>query len=116
VKIVSATDTTADRASRPRQVPAGDANHQVQRVAAGIREVARRYGVELDIGYSEVVAADGLSRCEQIGVSRLGEGVVIHTAPDSKRQLPILLGYAEAGRAWLRSGRSWPTETAEVAS
>lgn len=104
------TEPSVHERSPRAEVPAGTWGHQIARVASGIRRASRQHGIELSIGFTEVVAADGLSRCGQIGVSRVGKGVVIHTAPESKRQLPGLLGYADAGSAWLRSGSQWSGE------
>jgi hypothetical protein len=69
-----------------------------------VRAAALDAGVELSASYAVRVAADGLARCAQLGVTRLGEGVVIHTAPENRRELPIVLGYAGAGGEWLRDG------------
>ena len=104
---VICTEPSAHERGRRAEVPAGDRDHQIARVASGIRRAARQHGIELSVGFAQEDAADGLSRCDQIGVSRIGKGVVIHTAPASRRELPILLGYAEAGSAWLRCGSQW---------
>ena len=74
------------------------------RVAAGVSAAALVVGVELTASYARRIAADGLARCVQLGVTRLGEGVVIHTAPENSCELPIVLGYADAGGEWLRDG------------
>lgn len=107
---VISTELSARERSLRAQVPAGTRDHQIARVASGIRRAARQHGIELSIGFARVVAADGLSSCGQIGVSRVGKGVVIHTAPEGRRELPILLGYAEDDTAWLRSGSQWSSE------
>ena len=104
---MSCTKPSAHERSLRAEVPAGTRDHQIARVASGIRRAARQHGIELSIGFAQEVVADGLRRSGQIGVSRVGRGVVIHTAPASKRDLPILLGYAEAGSAWLRGGNQW---------
>ena len=41
----------------------------------------------------------GIAICEQLGVTRLDTGVVIHTAPESP-QPPVLIGYADAAGQW----------------
>lgn len=55
--------------------------------------------------HARTLAADGLRQEPNLAVSRLGDGVVIHTQPDSGRRLPILLGYADARGQWYRDGR-----------
>jgi hypothetical protein len=84
--------------------PAGSLTHRAARVAAGLRSAARDADVELTDGYAQKVAAEGLSRCDQIGVTGLGDGVVIHTAPQDDHERPIVLGYADAGGEWLGDG------------
>ncbi len=74
------------------------------RIAARLRSAAAEAGVELTTSYAAIVAADGLARCGQLGITRLGEGVVIHTAPEDRSELPIVLGYADRGGEWLRDG------------
>jgi hypothetical protein len=71
----------------------------------------------LPVDYSLAVAADGLAHCDRLGVSRLGRGVVIHTAPESPHALPVGLGYADANGQWHRDGRRHTaTVAAETAS
>ena len=79
--------------------------HQIDRTASGLRRAAADAGVELPITYSQAVATDGLAREPQLGVTRLGTGVVIHTQPDSDKRLPIVLGYADGRGQWYRDGR-----------
>ncbi len=57
-------------------------------------------GVELPKGYAERVSEDGLRLCDQLGVTKLGIGVVLHTAPETPKELPSLLGYAESTGQW----------------
>ena len=78
--------------------------HQLAWVAAGLRRAAAEAGVELPIDYSHRVAADALSRAGQVALTRLGAGVVIHTAPDTPDRLPEVLGYADAAGQWYRDG------------
>ncbi len=75
--------------------------HQVERVAAGLRQAAAEAGVQLPVSYSRAVANDGLGRAAEVGVTRLGRGVVFHTHPGR----PLVLGYADARGQWYRDGR-----------
>jgi hypothetical protein len=87
----------------------------VARVAAGLRSAARDAGVELTDSYANKVADEGLSRCNQIGITGLGDGVVIHTAPQDSHERPIVLGYADTGGEWLSEGtRHHPPEEEEA--
>lgn len=85
--------------------PAGDRRHQIAWTAAGLRRAAAGAGVTLPVDFARAVAADGLERADQLAVSRAGAGVVIHTRPATPRQLPVLLGYADARGQWHRDGR-----------
>lgn len=78
--------------------------HRVAWVASGLRRAATGQGVELPVDYARRVAADGLRLADELGVTRLGEGVVIRTVPVTERQLPVVVGYAEARRQWYRDG------------
>ena len=100
---MAATTTPAD-VQLQGPAPSGSRRHQLGRLAAGIRCAARRSGVALTPSYAERIAIDGLALCGQLGVTGLGEGVVIHTAPESSDQLPIFLGYADSNGEWLRDG------------
>lgn len=99
-----AAATTPTGAQLRGPAPTGLQRHQLGRLAAGIRCAARRSGVTLTPSYSERVAVDGLALCGRLGVTVLGEGVVIHTAPETNDQLPIFLGYADSNGEWLRDG------------
>jgi len=79
--------------------------HQIERVAAGIRQAAAEQGVELPVSYARRVAAEGLAHKAELGVTPLGAGVVIHTAPQAKDRLPVVVGYADARGQWQRDGR-----------
>ena len=81
------------------------APHRVAWVAAGLRRAARTFGVELPASYTERVAAQGLASCEQLAVTGHGDGIVIHTAPESQGPLPIILGYADPSGQYYRDGR-----------
>jgi hypothetical protein len=85
-------------------VPVGSLAHRSARVAAGLRSAARDAGVELTDSYAAKIAVDGITRCDQLGVTKLGGGVVIHTAPEDVRESPIVLGYANPTGEWLRDG------------
>ena len=81
------------------------ASHRhVEHVAAGIRRAAAEAGVELPVAYAQRVAAEGLAQEADLGVTRLGAGVVIHTTPEAKDRLPIVVGYADARGQWHRDG------------
>jgi len=96
--------------------------HQIEWVADALRRAAADHGVELPVSYARRVATDGLGREAELGVTRLGAGVVIHTAPQSKDRLPIVVGYADARGQWHRDGSrhieaspvECPAEAAEV--
>jgi hypothetical protein len=50
----------------------------------------------------------------ELGVSRLGSGVVLHTVPSTKDRLPVIVGYADSRGQWYRDGsRHVETLTAE---
>jgi hypothetical protein len=87
-------------------LPAGSLAHRVARLAAGIRLATRDAGVVVPQSYAERVASDGSAHCHQLGVTRLGDGVVIHTAPESHDELPVVLGYVSPDGQWLRNGTS----------
>jgi hypothetical protein len=78
---------------------------QVAWLAIRVRATARKVGVELPVDYSRRVVADALSCESQVAVTKLGAGVVIHTAPDSSDRLPVVVGYADADGQWYRDGR-----------
>jgi hypothetical protein len=84
------------------------ASHRVHWVARGVRQVSEEQGIPLPLDYSLAVARDGLSRADSVGVTRVGRGVVFHTAPEpDSRQLPIVIGYADPTGAWYRDGRRY---------
>ena len=95
--------------------PGGE--HRLAWVTAGLRRAARASGVDLPADFTRRVAIDGLALCDQLGVTRRGRGVVLHTAPDSNCQLPVVLGYADADEAWNRDGsrHSSPSPSASSA-
>ena len=69
--------------------------HRPAWLTTGLRRAARAVSADLPFDYTRRVAADGLGLCDQLGVMRLGHGVVLHTAPDSKCQLPVVFRYAD---------------------
>ncbi len=79
--------------------------HQVKWTASGLRRAAADAGVELPVDFSVRVAADGLARSSELAVTGLGSGVVIHTRPQSDRELPAVVGYADGRGQWYRDGR-----------
>jgi hypothetical protein len=78
--------------------------HQVAWVAAALRRAAADQGVELPVAYARRLATEGLAREGELGVTRLGAGVVIHTVPQAKHRLPVVIGYADARGQWQRDG------------
>lgn len=88
-----------------RLVFAGNDAYRRARVASRLMSAARDAGVELTASYARRLAAGGLSRCGQLGVTRLGDGVVVHTAPESDQEPLVVLGYADAAGEWFRDGR-----------
>jgi len=78
--------------------------HQVGWVAKGLRRAAAGQGVELSVGYARRVATEGLAHGAELGVTRLGAGVVIHTVPPAEDRLPVVVGYADARGQWHRDG------------
>ena len=86
--------------------PAGNVPHRVARVAAGISSAAHDLGVDLTANYAQSVAAQGINECGQLGVTKLGNGVIIHTAPQDRHEHPIVIGYAATSSEWLRYGNS----------
>lgn len=79
--------------------------HQIEWVAAGLCRAAAEQGVKVPVSYARRVATAGLAHEAQLGVTRLGAGVVIHTAPQAKDRLPVVVGYADARGQWHRDGR-----------
>lgn len=82
-----------------------EGRHRLEWVAAGLRRAAQAAGVQLTVGYCRRVAADGLASADQLGVTRLGRGVVIHTASELPDRLPVVVGYADRSGQWCADGR-----------
>lgn len=83
---------------------------QIQAVVTRLRAAALEAGTELPVVYAERVALDGLVLCDQLGVTRLGDGVVLHTAPEGAQDLPRLLGYADGSGQWYGDGTKYLAE------
>lgn len=83
----------------------GATNHEVAWVSAGLCQAAADLGVELPAGYALTVAAQALRRGEEVGVTRLGPGVILSSPPSEEHPMPFVVGYAEAGCQWYRDGR-----------
>lgn len=78
--------------------------HRREWMAAGLRRAAQAAGVQLSVGYSRRVASDGVALAEELAVTRLGRGVVIHTAPELPDRLPVVVGYADRSGQWCADG------------
>jgi len=88
--------------------------HQVEWVAAALRRAAADQGVDLPVAYARRVVTDGLAREGELGVTRLGAGIVIHTVASAKDRLPVVIGYADSRGQWHRDGtRHIETATVE---
>ena len=79
-------------------------HYHVERVAADVRRAAAEAGVELPASYAQRVATEGVAQEADLGVTRIGAGVVIHTAPAATDRLPVVVGYADARGQWHRDG------------
>jgi hypothetical protein len=97
-------------------VTAADYRHRLLWLAAGLRRAAQDAGVDLPVDYARRVAVDGIRLCDQLGVTPVGRGVAIHTAPADTRQLPILLGYADPAGQWYRDGSRHSPSTLTAAA
>lgn len=82
-----------------------ESRHRLEWMAAALRRAAKAAGVQLTMGYSRRVATDGLASAEQLGVTRLGNGVVIHTASELPDRPPVVVGYADRSGQWCADGR-----------
>ena len=97
-------------------------HQQIEQVAADLRRAAAEAGVELPVFYTRRVAIDGLAHDAELGVTRLGAGVVIYATPEATDQSRVVIGYADARGQWHRDGRRHiegpiaeaPTEAVEV--
>ena len=95
---------------------------EIEQVAADLRRAASEAGVELPVSYARRVAVDGLAHEAELGVTRLGAGVVIHGTSEATDRRPVVIGYADTRGQWHRDGRRHiegptaepPTEAVEV--
>ena len=78
--------------------------HQIEWVAADVRRAAAEAGVELPASYARRVATEEVAQEADLRVTRIGAGVVIHTAPEATDRLPVVVGYADARGQWHRDG------------
>jgi hypothetical protein len=85
-------------------VSGAELRHRLIWLAAGLRRAAQDVGVDLPVDYAQRVAVEGIRLCDQMGVTPIGRGVAIHTAPSDARQLRILLGYADPAGQEYRDG------------
>jgi hypothetical protein len=60
------------------------------------------------------VCADGLGLSDRLGTTRLGQGVLLHTAPEGATELPRLLGYADRSGQWYGDGTRHGAEAPDV--
>jgi len=72
-------------------------------MAIALRQAAHEADVEIARSYAQRLAAVS-EGAEELGVSRLGVGVVIHTVPPTKRRLPVIVGYADSRGQWYQDG------------
>jgi len=77
--------------------------HRTDRMATALRRVAYAADVALPIAYARRVAAK-VENDAELGVSRLGGGIVIRTVPATKDRLPVVVGYADSRGQWYRDG------------
>jgi hypothetical protein len=78
--------------------------HRINEMAIALHRAAHDAAVELPPSYARRVAATSAENDAELGVSRLGSGVVIHTVPPTKDRLPIVFGYADSRGQWYRDG------------
>ena len=78
---------------------------RIEQMAIALYRAAHDAAVELPRSYVVRVAATVAKGDGELGVSRLGSGVVIHTVPPTKDRLPLIVGYADGRGQWYRDGR-----------
>ena len=87
---------------------------RIEQMAIALYRAAHDAAVELPRSYVVRVAATVAKGDGELGVSRLGSGVVIHTVPPTKDRLPLIVGYADGRGQWYQDGsRHVETLTAE---
>lgn len=74
-------------------------------MAIALHRAAHDAAVELPLSYARRVVTTSAENDAELGVSRLGDGVVIHTVPPTQNRLPIIVGYADGRGQWYRDGR-----------
>ena len=77
---------------------------RIDEMASALCRAAHDAAVELPRSYALRVAATMAKGDGELGVSRLGSGVVIHTVPPTKDRLPLIVGYADGRGQWYRDG------------
>ena len=78
---------------------------RIDEMAIALYRAAHDAAVELPRSYAVRVAATMAKGDGELGVSRLGSGVVLHTVPPSKDRLPVIVDYADGRGQWYRDGR-----------
>ena len=78
--------------------------HRIEEMAIALYRAAHDAAVELPRSYAVRVVATMAKGDGELGVSRLGSGVVIHTVPPTKDRLPLIVGYADGRGQWYRDG------------
>ena len=78
--------------------------HRIEEMAIALYRAAHDAAVELPRSYAVRIAATVAKGDGELGVSRLGSGVVIHTVPPTKDRLPLIVGYADGRGQWYRDG------------
>ena len=98
---------TQRRARRADKIPAlpPAVSGRVEQAAACLQADAVSAGVELPASFAHRVAAAGLVREPNVGLSPLGTGVVIHTVPATTKRLPVVVGYADSRGQWYWDGK-----------
>ena len=78
--------------------------HLIEEMAIALYRAAHDAGVELPPPYARRVVVTTAEGDTELGVSRLGSGIVIHTVPSTKDRLPLIVGYADGRGQWYRDG------------
>lgn len=76
--------------------------HQVGRMAAGLRRAGRPSGIDLTVSFSRALAEQALALGSDLGVTNFGPGLLIHTVSEQGGGAVTILGYADNGGQWLR--------------
>lgn len=75
----------------------------IEEMAVALRRAAHDADIEIARSYAQRVATM-VKGAGELGVSRLGGGVVIHTVPATRDRLPIIVGYADSRGQWYQDG------------